>query len=376
MKTFITFFCFIGSVALSAAAQNGNYPEFNASWDRLPAADVFADFYSYAQQLKPGLEGGTVPQSALEINKGGGTSVYFKVKHGGKAGAWLPPNSATNYRGEVFAFNLARLLKTDPHLVGTAIEMHLSGAPMSWFAHQLEIHTFPGQAKRDNQAKLRRMLSQSLQLPGVYKMWGTPPAAPDGLTASGGGNGSLNTSHPIAAKLNCGTRPPQHAPVELRMPAHERAKLGGASPGYEDELVKQLSTLMLIDAFNLQWDRYSGGNLQVARHPETGRVTFVSYDNGGTDEIYKSGRLAHTYVQKTKTWVTRFDREVAVRIKEVHDFLFHGGRLDRFADEEELKRAMGVRGTSQWQSKWQSFKLVLKELNAHIRAQGEGCLIP
>ena len=64
-------------------------------------------------------------------------------------------------------------------------------------------------------------------------------------------------------------------------PSAERMLRFKGIPGEESELelARQFSTILLIDALVGQWDRFSGGNVQMIQ-AEAGRVQFVAYDNG------------------------------------------------------------------------------------------------
>ena len=350
----------------TASAYNG----FNSSWDKLPQAEHFRSFYEYSQTLKTDLDSGQA--DSLKYSKKSGTSVYFTVNHEGKRGAWLPKNSATNPRGETFAFNIGRLLKADPYLVGPGIEMPLrkSGRALLWFNKKLRSGSFRNRHKEQNRVSIISQISRaSRELFGVYALWGPKPRDYDQIVNwRAGTNGQLRTSHSLAAKLKCRGSALRHVKIPVG------TTVDGVKYGYEDDLVRQLSTILIIDALNLQWDRFSGGNLQVIRHPVTNTVAFVSYDNGGTSDSLVG--LAKTFANKiTHSWVGRYDTQVAERLIAVHDFLEGRGELDDFTSEEELKQAMGVRNTSQWQKKWKSFKKVLANLAKVIRKKPARCFI-
>lgn len=297
---------------------------------RLPTTPELDAWYAATVELEKGLDVGD-PRFTLEPHRGGGTSAYVEVKRDGKTiGAFLPENSATVPLGEVRAFQLARALGV-PDNVGKGVFFVLRGQGLARMKSIMESERYSG-AKEENRTKIvARLSANPPSLLGVYKAWDGPrPVDYDSLAKGGSPNGKINDNDPIVKLLKRGARAPSTEPVSL--PGVPSAK----AP--EIDLTKQLSTLLLIDALNGQWDRFSGGNMHV--FIENGVVRFVTLDNGG---VSASGNgLAATYRDLVvNDWVKRYDRDVVSKIKAMNA-LASGEASEAlgFTDATQLRDAM------------------------------------
>lgn len=288
----------------------------------------------------------------------GGTSVYAQVHRGGRPiGAVLPANSATIVSGEIMAFHLSRLFGAS-ELTQPGFYYHLTGPSLARFYEIVPKQPYTEKkfaAKEANrQAVLERIQKNPNGIPTVYKFWDEKPSDYDALVSPSAN--TLNKTHvlpggtaPVATLLSCnGPQPSASAIVTMN----------GASTN-EAKAIRQLSTIFLIDALVVQWDRFSGGNLSTAKGG--GEVRFVAFDNGGT-----WGRT-EIFTAKYLGLVSRFDRAVAERILELDAFLNGGARhpFMGLRNETEFVQAMGVESVA---PNMRRFKQALAMVAAHVRA--------
>lgn len=322
---------------------------------RLPTTPELETWYASVEELEAALASGD-PRYSLEPHRGGGTSAYVEVKRDGKTiGAWLPENSATVPLGEIRAFQLARALGVAPN-VGRGTFCRLKGVGLQRLTTIMQGERYNG-AKEENRAKLVQKLSANpASMLGVYKDWSGPrPIDYESLARGGSPNGKINSADPFV-KLMAGEGRPSSDPVALP------GVSGGKAP--QVDLVKQLSTLMLIDALNGQWDRFSGGNMHV--FVEGGVARFVTLDNGG---VTTSGTgLAATYRNLILTqWVKRFDRSAVQRILELSDVATGAAASGLgFTSKEALRDALMMSDRE-----WSGFAAGLAQVAQAVRAAGE-----
>jgi hypothetical protein len=310
---------------------------------RLPSTPELDAWYASVAEMETALANGD-PRFTLEPNRGGGTSAYVQVKRDGKTiGAFLPENSATVPLGEVRAFQLARALGAASH-VGPGVFHRLKGAGLARLKTIMESERYSG-AKEENRKKIvAKLAANPGSLLGVFKDWTGPrPVDYESLAKGGAPNGKINESDPIVKLLKSSAARPSTEPVSLPGVANAKAP--------EIDLAKQLSTLMLIDALNGQWDRFSGGNMHC--FVENGVVRFVTLDNGG---VTTSGAgLAGTYRELILTkWVTRYDRETAQKITALNAAASGTGEALGFTDPAALRDALMMSD-----KEWKHFKDIL-----------------
>lgn len=305
---------------------------------RLPTTEALDAWYQSIEEMEAALESGD-PRFSLEPNRGGGTSAYVQVKRDGKTvGAFLPENSATIPLGEVRAFQLARALGV-PDNVGRGVFFRMKGQGLARLASIMETERYKD-AKEENRKKISAKLAAGpTSLLGVYKAWDGPrPNDYESLAKGGSPNGTINTNDPFVKLLSSSAPRPTADLVGLA------GVSGGKAP--QLDLARQLSSVLLIDALNGQWDRFSGGNMHA--FVENGVVRFVTLDNGG---VTPSGTgLAATYRDLiVKKWVTRYDRDVARRIIAMNALANGaGGEALGFRDAQALRDALMMSTDREW----------------------------
>lgn len=323
---------------------------------RLPTSPELDAWYASVEELEAGLESGD-PRYTLAAHTGGGTSAYVEVSREGKViGAFLPENSATVPLGEVRAFQLARALGV-PNNVGAGVFFRLKGKGLSRFSNIMTEARFKG-PKEENRVAIVGKLKGASALLGVFKSWEGPrPVDYEPLAAGGGPNGNINLSDRFVKFLSARGPKPSAEPFELAI----RSSKGTTT---ELDLAKQLSTLMLIDALNGQWDRFSGGNMHLFF--EGGSARFVLLDNGGISTSGK-GQAATYRTRILNEWVTRYDREVVKRLLSMNELVARGsGEALRFTDPASLRDALMMSDRE-----WEGFKSMLADVAKVLAAAPE-----
>lgn len=210
-----------------------------------------------------------------------------------------------------------------------------------------------GNKEENRKNILARYQQNSQSMATVFKPFGTKPKDYDNLVDTNKNTISDHTlpgsNTTVKNMLSChGPQPSKSKSITLN---------GGSNTEYS--LIKQLSTVFLIDAMTQQWDRFSGGNLQTLT--ENGQVKFISFDNGGT----WGGK---SWVNKFLAIVTRFDSEAANQTLKMHDFLSQGGTFMGLRNEQEFIQAMGI---EKFPNVMKSFKEGLSLVAQHIRKNSQ-----
>lgn len=325
----------------------------------LPDQAAWQSLYDYADSLDL-----TRPEIQLKLHNGGGTSIYGVINVNGKLiGAIIPENSSAPVSGETMAFTLARALGIG-RIYQAGVSHFLSEKNLDVFMQIVPSPTIynpktgePLKNKNENRiAILQRYHDHPEGMDAVFKRWDEKPkdfAVIDGVGASINKSQVLTGSQAALASLvQCdGPRPDLNTRVTF---------MGGSNT--EDEVARELSGILLIDALTGQYDRFSGGNLQVITQQVEGVSvsTLASIDNGGTWE----GSL-----KTNLSMVSRFERSVADQIKAMDDFFTKGIPNLGLHNEAEFKSAFDVVQVSK---KFDQFKSNLNATANHIRAH-EGC---
>lgn len=288
-------------------------------------------------------------------NSRGGTSSYAVVNTGGKPiGAFIPPNAATQIDGEASAYSLARVLGVAESVQAGKITS-VAGAALARVRALLLADKRPGQPA-ENVARIIAWLDAHVgkALPGVLKFWNHKPYDFDEVVDPT--THSLNRNSAFAQWIRADGPMPTEASVKRTV-----GKV--AAVNTEHALARELSTHLLIDALLSQWDRFSGGNLQVLADGTT--LHFALYDNGGT---WGAAGLA----QKTMSFVSRFDRDAAKRLHEMDAFLHGKGDFYGAKDEAELRAFLQLDGSdSHWKTFKQNLSVVVKAIDAVPETSGK-----
>lgn len=235
-----------------------------------------------------------------------GTSIGFKVARTGKRnrGLFLPENSATHLEGEVIAYRLARIFGVS-EIFNPVTYYTLQAGAIRRFKQMLRSNERNKWRKQNTERILQSIRENPASLAGIYKHRSKRRSqAVDSLAV---GN-KLNTNHRFAKLIN----------AQGPMPSASLVTIPGISPDKpeypvprERELVlaRQLSIIFTMDMLTGQWDRFSGGNIEVYAHKD-GRLQFVGRDNGGSHLLW-----GWNWFNKYRGWLTRFDRDL---IQELH----------------------------------------------------------
>jgi hypothetical protein len=129
----------------------------------------------------------------------------------------------------------------------------------------------------------------------------------------------------------------------------------------ELEATKEVSDILLLDAIEGQWDRFSGGNFQTVT--TNGHTIFAAIDNGGTWGGTPKGSRSPTQINLSM--VTRFDRSVAEQVLAMDDLVQNGKPFLNLHNKAELMSALDF---SQDKNLYAKFADNLKATAAHIRA--------
>ncbi len=270
----------------------------------------------------------------------GGTSAYAIVsENGATKGAIITENSATKIDGEAAAYSLARLLGY-AHTVQPAKIRALSGSSLIAFRNFLSSNSWSGDAA-SNKAKILQNIANKPNGPiySVAKAFFEKPYAVDELVNPRGvSNGTFVTSSEYAKWIRQDGPQPGESTVT-------RNVKGVSSTQTQKTLAKELSTHFLIDACLGQWDRFSGGNLQVLSR--NGALHFALFDNGGTWG-------SSTYVDETLSFVSRFDRSVSDKIIALGKFVQGtDASFEAFSDLSELRSFLQLELS---EDRWNTFK--------------------
>lgn len=343
--------CLIGGMSAVAAMAQSGLP-LDARPGALPSSAGLDRWFGFAKEVERGLREGD-PRFALELKKSGeGSSAYAKVLFKGEVvGAFLSENPSTSVAGEIATFEIGRALGCG-ELFQPAVNMELRGKGLVAFRRLMEEGVFVGEKELNRRRVLAEIESDPGVLHGVFKQWlPMKPVAYRSIELPDvPPNGALNESDPIARFLKRDA--PQPGAERITLPGVE-----GSAP--TSELARQLSDILLIDALAGEWDRFSGANIHV--YVEGGRARLVALDNGGASFKNDQG-----YLEKFKSWVTRFDPGVVANLFALEKFCDQPGLHDfrGFHDKDALARALNIDRAD----KWDIFKQRVLKVAAHVRA--------
>lgn len=307
----------------------------------LPESETQRAFFEFVRTLDL-----SSPAIGLTTNRSGTSAYAVLVIDGRKWGALLPKNSATNLHGEVAAFEIGRALGLE-RLVGAGAHYTLAGPGLERFRDLLAGETYRG-AKEENRQRILAEIAKSPSIPTVVKPWQVKPYDYD----RGVSGNTLRLTDPIAKFLDDAA--PQPSANAMTIP-------GVPGAAREIDLARSLSNVLVIDVLTGQWDRFSGGNLQVTS--ENDEIRFVALDNGGTWE----GKGA---LRKYLGLLKRFDRNIAARLAEMNAFV--SGQTPAylgFSKPAELQAALGLADREDY---WRAFQGKLQALVTHIDGLGPG----
>lgn len=247
--------------------------------------------------------------------KARGTSIGFKFKIKGnfKKYKWVPRNSATNPEAQVVSYNLARFLKIGVSVIPSTYYQIQEKATQR-FLEMLKEAKEVNKHRVENRVNLLEKIAKGETLLGVITPKFEDIFAVDELVA---GN-TFNSKHELFNFLQA--KNPQPSEDKLLKISENKTRI---LAGSQLNLARQFSNMMIIDVLTGQWDRWSGGNLEVileGKNPQDQKikmVRFIQRDNGGaqmfdSDRSIKNGDEKH---KKTLKLFSRYDRNIINRIK-------------------------------------------------------------
>ena len=391
-------FClfFINSVALATSGfepYNDDLVWKNSSM--LPEAHRWQSMYQEAQDIAQDLSSGGGRYSLIYKQKGGSSHQALVIRNADNKtmGIWSAPNHATYIEGEIFAFNVARLLSRS-NWSTPAVRMTLTGV-----GRELALKAMEAQAPKARNCNRAHILNYMNANPhyviGVYKQFeeGIKPVDIRELVDRVDQK-RLNPNHPLVRMITRDGAQPEGRPVYLTSKKSlSYSEKDAIAVNTEIELAKQLSALALVDALTSQRDRFGpyGSNMEAMlnSHQKTFAITMV--DNGGSADSAHTVSLKYFVGSPTRPGVTRFERELFETVLALDSFL--KGQSSRFLDYHsvnELKKALGYEDypstagripvpgcgnhtflfgawKKRWDVRWSAFTKAVDEVAKHMK---------
>jgi hypothetical protein len=245
----------------------------------------------------------------------GSTSINMKIRkidptdpQGYKSrGSFVPLNGAANPDTEIAYFNLAAILGYDSAFRPTVrYELGPNGsAALKALIDHASIH---GRDRVENKGNILSEIASGRPLRGCVKAkkLDTARAYDEMVNPSAAGNGAPRSSNSVIRSLQVENSQPQSG-VTL--------ELCHGYTGDALQLAREFSVIMSLDAIFRQWDRYSGGNVVIAKD-DAGVAHFYATDNGGADVSSQQSRL-----ERNIGLFSRYDHRVIDGLKTVLAFL-------------------------------------------------------
>ena len=242
----------------------------------------------------------------------GSTSINMKIRkidrtdpQGYKSrGTFVPLNGAANPDTEISYFNLAAILGYDSVFRPTA--RYELGPKASAALETLIEHTpIHGSDRVENKGNILREIASGKPLRGCVKAkkLDSARAYDEMVNPSAPGNGAPRSSNPVIKSLQVENAQPQSG-VTL--------DLGHGYKGDAIQLAREFSVIMTLDVIFRQWDRYSGGNVVIAKD-DAGVAHYYATDNGGADVSSRLDRNIGLF--------SRYDRRTIDGLKALSAFL-------------------------------------------------------
>lgn len=276
----------------------------------------FADFMSSVD----------LDSSSFTLNyKDSGTSVGMKIEQNGeKVGKWVPTNSATNPEAQVVSYYIARALGMSEQVVPSAYYVVGPRALETFRTMLLNAKEKNKHRIGNRDLNLKAINSNPNALLGVYTDQIKNEAVDDLVNWKAN---TINVNHPIAKYIRANGPMPT---TEKRISFKQLKNKEGQIPSENElELSRQFSRIMVLDILCGQWDRWSGGNVEVTVEKKTLRAIMLARDNGG------AGMNGTSQLKKYFGIVSRFDRDQIARVGQLL------AELDR--DPAGTAKALGLR---------------------------------
>jgi tetratricopeptide (TPR) repeat protein len=266
-----------------------------------------------------------------------GTSVWVKVKdsEGRNVAIFKPTNGNTYHRGEVFTYQVAKLLRIEK-LYPVTILYTLDKEGCDKFAEALDKVTYKGMKERNRERLIRVCRKGGLE--GAVKEW-----VLDFQFLQAIGTQDKLKRHRVFKHLQHNRAHPAEGETvrvktvtRLYKPDHcKQATYKGTLD--LAQFARDVSDLLIVDVLNANEDRFPGANVDfksLGRARETSTCVFdfgparlFSLDNGATFK----GTYSNGYVDFTKrVKPSRFNRRTYRRLKEINAFVKGEGPRPRF----------------------------------------------
>lgn len=242
----------------------------------------------------------------------GSTSINMKIRkldpsdpQGYKSrGSFVPLNGAANPDTEIAYFNLAAILGYDSAFRPTA-RYELGPKASASLKSLIEHASIHGRDRVENRGNILHEIASGKPLRGCVKAKKLDSSRPydEMVNPSAPDNGAPRSTNPVVRALQVDSPEPQNGAT---------LDLGHGYKGDALQLTRELSVVMTLDVIFRQWDRYSGGNVVVAKD-DAGAAHFYTTDNGGADV---SGRL-----ERNLGLFSRYDRHAIEGLKAIDAFL-------------------------------------------------------
>jgi hypothetical protein len=245
----------------------------------------------------------------------GSTSINMKIRkvdpadpQGYKSrGSFVPLNGAANPDTEIAYFNLAAILGYDS-IFRPTVRYELGPKASSALKTLIEHTPIHGSDRIENKGNILKEIASGNPLKGCVKAkkLDSARAYDEMVNPSAPGNGAPRSSNPIIMSLRVENPQPKSG-VTL--------ELCHGYTGDALQLAREFSVIMSLDAIFRQWDRYSGGNVVIAKD-DAGVAHFYATDNGGADVSSQQSRL-----ERNIGLFSRYDHRVIDGLKAVLAFL-------------------------------------------------------
>ena len=338
--------------------------------DQMPEHEKWRSMYELAEDIADDYNsGGTKYQ--IKYKKNGGSSYQTLVygPEGDIKGIWSAPNHATYLLGEIFAFNIARVLGrsswSTPAVRMTFMDLGRDKIETVIRSTTPEVNKelsqTLGRSRRCNRDTQLAYLKHNQNFINGAFMYFVPGVSPKKVPelvdrTQGSQYGRLNKAHFLVKMLN-GRLNPTGNPVYF-IPSRSRQKFTYERPGAgtvyytstDTELTRQLSFMTIVDSLNSQRDRFGpiGSNMEVMINKNDGSVALTLVDNGGLSTSYWDLASMRTFVGRNGENVATkvFEKDVYDRVLALDEFLngVEGEKSPQFLNyesETEFQMALG-----------------------------------
>jgi hypothetical protein len=244
----------------------------------------------------------------------GSTSINMKIRKldpsdpkGYKSrGSFIPLNGAANPDTEIAYFNLAAILGYDS-IFRPTVRYELGPKASSALKTLIEHTSIHGSDRIENKGNILREIASGNPLKGCVKAkkLDSARAYDEMVNPSAPGNGAPRSSSQIIMSLRVESPAPKSGIT---------IDLGHGYQGDALQLAREYSVIMTLDAIFRQWDRYSGGNVVIAKD-DAGVAHFYATDNGGADVSSLQARLIRNI-----ELFSRYDRPVVEGLRALDAF--------------------------------------------------------